>query len=111
VLRNIRLNEARTRQAAASGYMNATELADYLVRKGVPFREAHDIVRTSCLAGIELGLELHELPVNELKSFSAVISDDVYAALSLEQTLGSKNQRGGRRPTGLTRPCGRRSNR
>jgi len=98
VLRNIRLNEARTRQASASGYMNATELAGYLVSKGLPFREAHDIVGRAVLRGIELGLELHELPVDELKSFSAVISDDVYAALSLEQTLGSKNQRGGTSP-------------
>src|SRR5258705_5347007 len=89
VLKNIRLNEARTRQAAASGYMNATELADYLVRKGLPFREAHDIVGKAVLRGIELGLELEELPLEELKTFSSIIEKDVYLALSLSQTLSS----------------------
>ena len=95
VLRNIRLNEERAREAATRGYMNATELADYMVRRGVPFREAHDLVGRIVLRAIEEGLELDKLPLEELRRFSTVIEEDVYEALSLAQTLATKSQTGG----------------
>ncbi len=95
VLRNIHLNEARTREAASRGYMNATELADYLVRKGVAFRDAHEMVGRAVLRAIERGVELQELPHEELRGFSAVIESDVFEALSLESTLSTKSQLGG----------------
>jgi argininosuccinate lyase len=95
VLRNIRINEERTREAAASGYMNATELADYLVRKGMAFREAHETVGRIVVQAIGRGVELQELTLDELRSFSAFIEADVYEALSLEQTLATKSQAGG----------------
>jgi argininosuccinate lyase len=98
VLRNVRLNEDRASEAAQTGYMNATELADYLVGKGIPFREAHDIVGRSVLRAIELGSELNELSIEELQSFSTAIEQDVYETLSLQQTLASKGQRGGTSP-------------
>jgi argininosuccinate lyase len=95
VLRNIRVNESRTATAVSKGYMNATELADYLVRKGVPFRDAHETVGRVVVRAIELGMELNELPMDELKSFGDPFETDVYEALSIEQTLARKAQTGG----------------
>src|SRR5437660_315284 len=68
VLRNIRVNAKRAREAATEGYMNATELADYLVRKDVPFREAHETVGRIIIHAIEREVELNELKLEELKS-------------------------------------------
>jgi argininosuccinate lyase len=95
VLRNVRVNQARAREAATYGYLNATELADYLVRKGVAFREAHEIVGRIVLHAIERGIELNALSLAELKSFSPLIAEDVFEALSLEKTLETKAQPGG----------------
>ncbi|MDT5120950.1 MAG: argininosuccinate lyase [Acidobacteriota bacterium] len=98
VLRNTRVREERTREAATRGYMNATELADYLARKGVPFREAHETVGRLVLRAMELGVELQELALDEMQTFSSLIEGDVYDALSLEQTLATKAQTGGTAP-------------
>jgi argininosuccinate lyase len=95
VLRNISINKDRALAAASAGYLNATELADYLVRKGMPFRDAHEIVGKIVMRAAEAGKEIEDLPLAELKDFSAQIDADVYEALSLEKTLGSKSQIGG----------------
>ncbi|HYE15543.1 MAG TPA: argininosuccinate lyase [Pyrinomonadaceae bacterium] len=98
VLGNVRLREGRARDAATVGHMNATEMADYLVRRGVPFREAHACVGRMVLYASGKGLELHELELEELRGFSPLVSEDVYEALSLESTLSSKSQTGGTAP-------------
>lgn len=98
VLRNVRVREEATRAAAARGYMNATELADYMARKGMPFREAHDAVGRIVLRAIELGVELDDLSLEEMRAVSSLIEEDVYEALSLERTLASKSQPGGTAP-------------
>ena len=98
VLRNVRPREARARDAAGLGYMKATEMADYLVRRGLPFREAHEAVGRMVLHGLSKGLELHELELEELREFSPLAAEDVYEALSLEQTLATKAQTGGTSP-------------
>ena len=98
VLDNTTVNEETTLKAATKGYLNATELADYLVKKGVPFRTAHDTVGRAVLYGIDKGKELHELSIAELQSFSPEIGDDVAEALSLESTLAAKNVIGGASP-------------
>ncbi|HEY6186963.1 MAG TPA: argininosuccinate lyase [Pyrinomonadaceae bacterium] len=98
VLGNVRVREGVTREAAARGYMNATELADYLARKGMPFREAHDAVGRIVLIAIERGVELEHLPLEEMRAISSLIEGDVYKALSLEQTLATKSQSGGTSP-------------
>jgi argininosuccinate lyase len=98
VLGNIRLREERAREAAARGYMNATELADYLARKGLPFREAHEAVGRIVLHAIGRGRELHQLALEEMRALSPLIEEDVYAALSLERTLATKSQAGGTSP-------------
>jgi argininosuccinate lyase len=98
VLRNTQVREDRTREAAAQGYMNATELADYLARKGMPFREAHDVVGRLVLQAIRRRVELNELELDEMRALSTLIEGDVYEALSLEQTLKTKSQAGGTAP-------------
>jgi argininosuccinate lyase len=95
VLRNIRVNEARAREAATHGGLNATELADYLTRKGMPFREAHETVGRIVIRAIESRVEIGELPLHEMQSFSPLIEQDVFEVLSLEQTLATKSQTGG----------------
>jgi len=92
VLRNIGINKERAAAAASSGYMNATELADYLVRKGMPFREAHEVVGKIVMRAIEAGKELEEMDLGE---FSELIKEDVYGVLSVESTLGAKGAVGG----------------
>ena len=77
--------------------MNATELADYLVRKGMPFREAHEVVGRIVLRAIELETQIEELSIEELQKFSTLIDNDVYEALSLEQTLIRSRRSAGRR--------------
>jgi argininosuccinate lyase len=95
VMRNIGVNKDRAQAAASGGYMNATELADYLVRKGVAFREAHEIVGKIVMRAIDLKVELQELSLDEFQKFSSLINRDVYDHLSLESTLNSKSQIGG----------------
>ncbi|HEX8847462.1 MAG TPA: argininosuccinate lyase [Pyrinomonadaceae bacterium] len=99
VLRNVRVREEEARDAASRGYMNATELADYLARTGMPFREAHDTVGRLVLRAIERGVELQELTLAEMQTFSPLIEEDVYKALSLNETLATKSQIGGTSPT------------
>lgn len=98
VLNNLTVNEARTREAAVKGYLNATELADYLVKKGVAFRTAHDTVGRIVLDAIEQGKELNEMPIEYFVKVSDQIEADVFGALSLDQTLASKSQTGGTSP-------------
>ena len=98
VLRNIRINHERTLEAASHGYLNATELADYLVRKGMPFREAHETVGRIVVFAIERDVELNDLSLNDLNSFSPLIDQHVFQSLSLERTLATKSQIGGTAP-------------
>lgn len=102
VLRNIRVEESRALQAAANGYLNATELADYLARKGMPFREAHETVGRAVMHAVGRGCELEELPIEELRSFTPLIEPDVFEALSVKSTLATKSQTGGTSPERVT---------
>jgi argininosuccinate lyase len=101
VLGNITVNKERALAAASTGYMNATELADYLVRKGMPFRDAHETVGRAVMRAIDSGKELDQLSISELREFSTLIAEDVYVALSLELTLTSKSQTGGTSPASV----------
>src|SRR5258705_6759477 len=98
VLRNVELKVDRMRAAASQGLMNATELAYFLVLKGVPFREAHETVGKIVVRAMEKEMELDELSLDELRAFSNEIEGDVFASLTLEQTLGSKSLAGGTDP-------------
>lgn len=98
VVENAIVDEDRAREAAKKGYLNATELADYLVKKGIPFRTAHEAVGKLVLLGLEQGKELGELSIEEIRSISADITEDVFEALTLEKTLASKSAIGGTSP-------------
>jgi len=102
VLANIHLDEARMSVAATQGYLNATELADYLARKGMPFREAHETVGRIVMYAIEQKAELNDLSLGDLRSFSSLIEQDVFESLSLERTLATKSQIGGTSPKHVT---------
>jgi argininosuccinate lyase len=99
VLRNVVIKEETMRNAASTGHLNATELADYLARKGVPFREAHELVGRAVVAAIKKGVELQDLSIEELRSFSDYVDDDVFDSLSLTNTLNTKSQVGGTSPS------------
>jgi len=98
ILDNTSLNESVARKAAATGYLNATDLADYLVEKGMPFRNAHEAVGKAVLFAIEKGCELNELALDDLKQFSDLVESDVFERLSLESSLNARSAIGGTSP-------------
>ncbi|HEX2488717.1 MAG TPA: argininosuccinate lyase [Blastocatellia bacterium] len=98
VLRNIELDRERARVAAITDYTNATELADYLVRKGLEFRKAHEVIGRIVVYAIEQGRQLHELTIDECRRFSPLFDEDLFDSISLESSLAGKRQIGGTSP-------------
>jgi argininosuccinate lyase len=94
----IQVKADRMRQAAASGYSTATDLADYLVRRGVPFRDAHEIVGHAVRLGIESERDLSEMDLSELQALSSAIESDVFDVLTLEGSVSARNHFGGTAP-------------
>jgi argininosuccinate lyase len=86
------------RRAALQGYATATDLADYLVKKGLPFRDAHEAVALAVRFAEQRGVDLAELKLEELQKFSSLIADDIYAVLTLEGSLAARNHTGGTAP-------------
>lgn len=95
VLDGIQIRRNRCEEAAKQGYANATELADYLVAKGVPFRESHHIVGEAVVAAISQGKALEEMALSDLQKFSDTIQLDVYQILSLQSCLDKRLAKGG----------------
>jgi argininosuccinate lyase len=95
MLPGIRVHPARMEQAASSGYINATDLADYLVRQGMPFREAHHCVGQAVRCGLERGKELHELSLSELQACSQLIKEDVFGCLGARESVNRRSGMGG----------------
>jgi argininosuccinate lyase len=95
MLKNLKWNGQRMRAAACEGFLNATEAADYLVRRGTPFRKAHDIVGQWVLRAVEQGVELSDLSLADLHTVHPEVDNDFYRALSLERTIQSKGVSGG----------------
>lgn len=95
VINSIELNSARCQKAAREGYANATELADYLVAKGVPFRTAHEISGQVVLYALNQEEPIESLRLEELKQFSPLIENDVYEILELEYLVDKRNILGG----------------
>ncbi len=98
MLCGISVNKANMRQAALEGFATATDLADYLVKKGLPFRDAHEVVALAVKHAVKKGCDLADLPVQELQQFSKLITDDVYQVLTLEGSVASRNHIGGTAP-------------
>jgi argininosuccinate lyase len=94
----IRVKADRMRAAASEGFATATDLADYLVRKGVPFRDSHECVARAVKAAEVKGVDLSDLSLAELKAFSNVIEDDVFACLTLEGSVAARAHVGGTAP-------------
>ncbi|MEI7613422.1 MAG: argininosuccinate lyase [Betaproteobacteria bacterium] len=86
------------REALRQGYATATDLADYLTRKGLPFRDAHEAVGLAVRRAEELGVDLPQLSLAELQQFSPLVSDDIFAVLTVEGSLASRNHIGGTAP-------------
>ncbi|MDR0588756.1 MAG: argininosuccinate lyase [Burkholderiales bacterium] len=86
------------RRAAHEGFATATDLADYLVRKGLPFRDAHEAVARAVKEADHKGVTLESLPIATLKTFSPLIENDVYEVLTLEGSIAARNHIGGTAP-------------
>ena len=98
MLRGITVNAANMRQAALEGFATATDLADYLVKKGMPFRDAHEAVALAVKHAVKKGCDLADLPLEELQQFSHLIEQDIFGVLTLEGSLASRNHIGGTAP-------------
>jgi argininosuccinate lyase len=94
----IEVNAERMRAAAADAYSNATDLADYLARKGLPFREAHEVVGALVARAIDEGVPLEALPLATMREADARIDSDVYEALALETVVAGRTSFGGTAP-------------
>ena len=86
------------REALRQGFATATDLADYLTRKGLPFRDAHEAVGLAVRRAEELGVDLPQLSLAELQSFSPLVGEDIYSVLTVEGSLASRNHLGGTSP-------------
>ncbi len=92
------VNKEAMRQAASEGFATATDLADYLVKKGMPFRDAHEAVALAVRYAVDKKVDLSDLPLATLQEFATQITADVYAVLTLEGSLNSRNHIGGTAP-------------
>ena len=94
-------------QAALKGYATATDLADYLVKKGLAFRDAHETVAHAVKAAVSHNVDLSELPLAVLKGFNAHIEKDVYEVLSLRGSLNARGTLGGTAPAQVRKQIAR----
>ena len=91
-------NKENMLNSAIKGYTTATDLADYLVKKGLPFRDAHDVVGKAVAHGIKENKDLSEFTLDELHAFNTSIESDIFDAISLEGSVNSRNHTGGTSP-------------
>ncbi len=98
----IKTNKENMYQSALKGYTTATDLADYLVKKGLAFRDAHDVVGKAVSYGIKDGKDLSEFSIGELKKFNSLIEEDIFDVISLEGSINSRNHLGGTAPNQIS---------
>ncbi|MBE6837527.1 MAG: argininosuccinate lyase [Ruminococcus sp.] len=98
MLETMRVLPENMRSAAAKGFINATDCADYLVKKGLPFRDAYKITGTLVAKCIEMGVTLETLPLDEYKKLSEIFEEDVYDAISLDTCVMQRKSQGGPAP-------------
>ena len=98
MVRQMEFDEDKMRQAAQRGHATATDLADYLVRKGLPFRDAHQVVGRSVTAAETAGVDLAELPLQALQEFCEHIDKDVFDVLALDGSVAARDHPGGTAP-------------
>ncbi len=98
MIRTMTVLKQNMRKAAANGFINATDCADYLTKKGVPFRDAYKITGTLVAKCIERGLTLETLPLEDYRAASPVFEQDVFEAISLEACVKGRTSEGGPSP-------------
>lgn len=98
VVAGFKVNKEAMRQAAFEGFATATDLADYLVKKGMPFRDAHEVVALAVRHAVDQSVDLSELSLETLQDFSEMITKDVFDVLSLDGSVNSRNHTGGTAP-------------
>ena len=98
MMRGVNVKPDNMRAAVMQGFATATDLADYLVKKGMPFRDSHEVVAQAVRHADEAGVDLSELPLEVLQGFSGLITDDVYSVLTPEGSLNARNHLGGTAP-------------
>ena len=91
----MKLNKQRMHYAAGRAYSNATDLADYLAKKGLPFREAHEVVGQLVALSIKQEKDLQDLSLSDMKEISDLIQDDVFEVLKLETVVNARTSYGG----------------
>ena len=101
MMRGLTVNNEAMRAAAREGYATATDLADYLVKKGLPFRDAHEAVARAVRHAEEQHCDLADLSLATLKQFSDLTGPDVFEVLTLEGSLASRSHIGGTAPTAV----------
>lgn len=104
---NIQPNAEAMRAATLKGFATATDLADYLVRKGLPFRDAHEVVGSAVGLCVERKIDLSDLSLEELQGFHSLIETDVFDALTLEGSLKARDHIGGTAPNQVSAACQR----
>ncbi|MBF0550605.1 MAG: argininosuccinate lyase [Deltaproteobacteria bacterium] len=98
LMANIKVNAQRMRETAQIGHLTATDMADYLVRKGMTFRRAHSVTGSAVKYAIQQGKEIAELTLEEMKKFSEMIEEDVFNYISLERSVTIRTSPGGTAP-------------
>jgi len=98
MLPGMTVNAERMRAAASAGFATATDLADYLVRRGLPFRDAHEVVGRAVRQGVASGRDLAQFTLDELRAFSPLIEADVFGVLTLEGSVAARDHLGGTAP-------------
>ena len=107
MLPGMTVNAQRMRDAARAGFATATDLADYLVRRGLLFRDAHEVVGRAVRQGVASSRDLAEFTLDELRAFSPLIEADVFAVLTLEGSVAARDHLGGTAPAQVRAAAGR----
>ena len=95
MLPELKINREVMEKAASEGFLNATDMADYLAVRGMPFREAHACAGKAVRYALDKKKELHELSIKELQSFSSVIKEDIFKFLDTQEMINRRKSAGG----------------
>jgi argininosuccinate lyase len=95
MLPTMKVQEERLKKACETGFLNATDMADYLVERGLPFRKAHSVVGKAVAYALSRGKELQDLSLKELQEFSGLVEGDIFEALSVESMINRRRSAGG----------------
>ena len=109
MIATMKVNKERMRQAVNQDFSNATDIADYLVNKGLPFRQAHEVIGKTVLYCIQNKKYLLDLSIEEFKKFSTLFESDIYAVLQPEQVVNARNVYGGTASNQVAKPLAARS--